>query len=87
MTSQDEAVFTSVLTSHLGFEAVPETNRHLWPRLEELRRAGLLATVDHRGEPLWGLTTVGRPHWDAIALTAGCGAYDAQLGERSEDDP
>lgn len=56
----DEAVFTSVLTNHLGFEAVPETNKQLWPRLEELRRAGLLTTVDHRGEPLWGLTTVGR---------------------------
>lgn len=57
---QDEAVFTSVLTNHLGFEAVPETNEHLWPRLEELRRAGLLTTAEHRGEPLWGLTAVGR---------------------------
>jgi hypothetical protein len=56
----EEAVFTSVLTNHLGFDAVSETNKRLWPRLEELCRAGLLTTVDHRGEPLWGLTTVGR---------------------------
>lgn len=62
---QEEAVFTSVLTNHLGFEAVPETNKHLWPRLEELRRAGLLTTVEPRGEPLWGLTTVGRERLEA----------------------
>jgi hypothetical protein len=62
---QEEAVFTSVLTNHLGFEAVPETNKHLWPRLEELRRAGLLTTVEHRGEPLWALTTAGRERLEA----------------------
>jgi hypothetical protein len=57
---QEEAVLTSVLTEHLGFEAVPETNQLLWPRLEELRRAGLLTVAERRGEPFWGLTGVGR---------------------------
>lgn len=57
---QEETVLTSALTEHLGFKAVPETNKHLWPRLEELRRAGLLTNAERRGEPFWGLTTVGR---------------------------
>ena len=62
---QEETVLTSVLTNHLGFEAVPETNKHLWPRLEELRRAGLLTVAERRGEPFWGLTTVGRERLEA----------------------
>jgi len=57
---QEETVLTSVLTEHLGFKAIPETNRHLWPRLEELRRAGLLTVAERRGEPFWSLTAVGR---------------------------
>ena len=59
---QEEAVLTSVLTKHLGFEAVPLTNQHLFPRLEGLRRAGLLTTTERRGEPFWSLTSVGREH-------------------------
>ena len=62
---QEETVLTYVLTNHLGFEAVPETNKHLWPRLEELRRAGLLTVAERRGEPFWGLTTVGRDRLEA----------------------
>ncbi len=62
---QEETVLTSVLTNHLGFEAVPETNKHLWPRLEELRRAGLSTVTERRGEPFWGLTTVGRERLEA----------------------
>jgi hypothetical protein len=57
---QEEEVLTSVLTEHLGFDPVPSTNKHLWPRLEELRRAGLLTTTERRGEPFWSLTSVGR---------------------------
>jgi hypothetical protein len=57
---QEETVLTLVLTNHLGFEAVPETNKRLWPRLEELRRTGLLTVAERRGEPFWGLTTIGR---------------------------
>jgi hypothetical protein len=56
---QDGAVLTSDLTAHLGFEGGPSTNKHLWPRLEELRRAGLLTTTERRGEPFWSLTSVG----------------------------
>lgn len=62
---REETVLTSVLTNHLGFEAVPETNKHLWPRLEELRRAGLLTVAERRGEPFWGLTAVGRERLEA----------------------
>jgi hypothetical protein len=62
---QEEAVLTYVLTEHLGFEAVPETNKHLWPRLEELRRAGLLTVAERRGEPFWGLTKVARERLEA----------------------
>ncbi len=61
---QDGAVLTSDLTEHLGFEGGPSTNKHLWPRLEELRRAGLLTTTEHRGEPVWSLTTVGQERLD-----------------------
>lgn len=57
---QEEEVLTSDLTAHLGFEGGPSTNKHLWPRLEELRRAGLLTTTEHRGEPVWSLTSVGQ---------------------------
>jgi len=57
---QGEAVLTDVLTEHLGFEAVPSNNRHLWPRYEKLRCAGLLTMTEPRGEPLWSLTAVGR---------------------------
>lgn len=62
---QEETVLTSVLTEHLGFAAVPATNKHLWPRLEELRREGLLTVAERRGEPFWGLTTVGRERLEA----------------------
>lgn len=61
---QEEEVLTSELTAHLGFEGGPSTNKHLWPRLEELRRAGLLTTTERRGEPLWSLTSVGRERLD-----------------------
>ncbi len=61
---QDEEVLTSVLTAHLGFEGGPPTNKDLWPRLEELRRAGLLTTTERRGEPFWSLTSVGRERLD-----------------------
>jgi len=57
---QEQEVLTSELTAHLGFEGGPSTNKHLWPRLEELRRAGLLTTTERRGEPVWSLTSVGR---------------------------
>jgi hypothetical protein len=61
---QEGAVLTSDLTAHLGFEGGPSTNKHLWPRLEELRRAGLLTTTERRGEPFWSLTSVGRERLD-----------------------
>lgn len=57
---QEEDVLTSDLTAHLGFEGKPATNRHLFPRLDELRRAGLLTATERRGEPLWSLTSVGQ---------------------------
>jgi DNA-binding transcriptional ArsR family regulator len=53
-------VLTSELTAHLGFEGKPATNRLLFPRLEELRHAGLLTSTERRGEPFWSLTSVGR---------------------------
>lgn len=56
----EDEVLTSVLTEHLGFRWEPSTNRLLWPRLEGLRRAGLLTTVERRSEPFWALTDVGR---------------------------
>lgn len=57
---QEEEVPTSVLMEHLGFEWAPPTNRLFFPRLEELRKAGLLTSRERRGEPLWSLTSVGR---------------------------
>jgi hypothetical protein len=57
---QEDEVLTSELTEHLGFKPEPDTNRLLWPRLEGLRRAGLLTTTERRGEPFWSLTDVGR---------------------------
>lgn len=57
---QEEKVLTSVLAEHLGFVPEPDTNRPLVPRLEGLRRAGLLTSTPQRGEPFWGLTTVGQ---------------------------
>lgn len=57
---QEDEVLTSELTEHLGFKPEPSTNRLLWPRLEGLRRAGLLTTVERRSEPFWALTDVGR---------------------------
>ena len=57
---QEEEVPTSVLMEHLGFEWAPPTNRLFFPRLEELRKAGLLISRERRGEPLWSLTSVGR---------------------------
>ncbi|HMJ74027.1 MAG TPA: hypothetical protein VK471_11775 [Solirubrobacterales bacterium] len=57
---QEGEVLTSELTAHLGFEGKPATNRLLFPRLEELRRAGLLTSTERRGEPFWSLTSVGR---------------------------
>jgi DNA-binding PadR family transcriptional regulator len=57
---QEEAVLTSVLMAHLGFEWAPPTNRLFFPRLDELRQAGLLTSTEKRGEPFWSLTSVGR---------------------------
>ena len=57
---QEDGALTSELTEHLGFKPEPDTNRLLWPRLEGLRRAGLLTTTERRGEPFWSLTDVGR---------------------------
>jgi hypothetical protein len=57
---QEDEVLTSVLTEHLGFVPEPDTNAVLFPRLEGLRRAGLLTTVERRSEPFWALTDVGR---------------------------
>jgi hypothetical protein len=56
---QEDEILTSELTEHLGFKPGPDTNPLLWPRLEGLRRAGLLTTTERR-EPLWSLTDVGR---------------------------
>jgi hypothetical protein len=57
---REDEVLTYVLSEHLGFEPIPSTNRLLFPRLEGLRRAGLLTTAERRGEPFWSLTSVGR---------------------------
>jgi hypothetical protein len=57
---QEGEVLTSVLMAHLGFEWAPPTNRLFFPRLDELRQAGLLTSAERRGEPFWSLTTVGR---------------------------
>jgi hypothetical protein len=57
---QEDWALTSELTEHLGFKPEPDTNRLLWPRLEGLRRVGLLTTTERRGEPFWALTDVGR---------------------------
>ncbi|HWM63416.1 MAG TPA: hypothetical protein VNP96_05435 [Solirubrobacterales bacterium] len=57
---QADDVWVVYLTEHLGFEACPDTNRSLLPRLEALHRAGLLTSRERRGEPYFGLTTVGR---------------------------
>jgi hypothetical protein len=62
---QDEEVLTSVLSEHLGFVPEPDTNRPLVPRLEGLRRAGLLTSTERRGEPFWGLTDIGRERLEA----------------------
>jgi hypothetical protein len=61
---QEEEVLTSDLTAHLGFEGKPATNRLLFPRLEEMRQAGLLTSTERRGEPFWSLTSVGRERLD-----------------------
>jgi hypothetical protein len=45
---QEDGALTSELTEHLGFKSEPDTNRLLWPRLEGLRRAGLLTTTERR---------------------------------------
>ncbi len=57
---QAEAVWVDVLTEHLGLEPEPATDASLLPRLESLRRAGLLTSTERRGEPHWGLTDAGR---------------------------
>ena len=57
---REEEVLTSVLMEHLGFEWAPPTNGLFFPRLEELRKAGLLTSRERRGEPLWSLTSFGR---------------------------
>jgi hypothetical protein len=57
---QEAEVLTSALMGHLGFKWAPSTNRLFFPRLEELRKAGLLTSVERRGEPYWSLTSVGR---------------------------
>lgn len=53
-------VLTAAFMGHLGFKWAPSTNRLFFPRLEELRQAGLLTSIERRGEPYWSLTTVGR---------------------------
>ncbi|MGC1852468.1 MAG: hypothetical protein WA687_08525 [Solirubrobacterales bacterium] len=53
-------VLTSALMGHLGFKWAPSTNRLFFPRLEELRKAGLFTSIERRGEPYWSLTSVGR---------------------------
>ncbi len=57
---QEAEVLTSALMGHLGFKWAPPTNRLFFPRLEELRQAGLLTSIERRGEPYWSLTSVGR---------------------------
>jgi hypothetical protein len=57
---QEGEVLTSVLMGHTGFEWAPPTNRLFFPRLDELRQAGLLTNTERRGEPFWSLTSVGR---------------------------
>ncbi len=57
---QEGEILTSVLMEHLGFEWAPPTNRLFFPRLDELRQAGLLTSTERRGEPFWSLTSVGR---------------------------
>jgi DNA-binding PadR family transcriptional regulator len=57
---QADDVWVVYLTEHLGFKACPDTNRSLLPRLEAMHRAGLLTSRERRGEPYFGLTTVGR---------------------------
>lgn len=62
---QEDEVATSSLAEHLGFVPEPDTNRLLVPRLEGLRRVGLLTGTERRGEPFWGLTDVGRERLEA----------------------
>lgn len=69
----EEEVLTAVLAEHLGFDPVPNTNRHLWPRLEELRRAGLLTATERRGEPFWSLTAIGREELASAREEGGVG--------------
>lgn len=61
---QEGEVLTSVLMAHIGFEWAPPTNRLFFPRLDELRQAGLLTSTERRGEPFWSLTSVGRERLD-----------------------
>jgi hypothetical protein len=77
---QEDEVLTSELTEHLGFKPEPATNRLLWPRLEGLRRAGLLTTVERRSEPFWSLTDVGR---ERLASAREAGEVD-ELPESSQ---
>ncbi len=57
---QEEGVLTSVLMAHLGLAWAPPTNQKFFPRLDELRQAGLLTSTERRGEPYWSLTSVGQ---------------------------
>lgn len=57
---QEGGVLTSVLMAHLGLAWAPPTNQKFFPRLDELRQAGLLTSTDRRGEPYWSLTSVGQ---------------------------
>jgi DNA-binding PadR family transcriptional regulator len=56
----EEQVLTSVLMAHLGLAWAPPTNQKFFPRLDDLRQAGLLTSTERRGEPYWSLTSVGQ---------------------------
>lgn len=57
---QEEGILTSVLMAHVGLAWAPPTSQKFFPRLDELRQAGLLTSTERRGEPYWSLTSVGQ---------------------------
>lgn len=60
---REDEVLAADIYRHLGLRFSPRTNAALHPRLEDLRRAGLLTYNSERGhgaEPYWSLTAVGR---------------------------
>jgi hypothetical protein len=56
----DALIFAAVERAMRHVKPEPDTNRLLWPRLEGLRRAGLLTVTEPRHEPLWSLTDIGQ---------------------------